>query len=274
MRSLKFLLALVLILVLIPGYAFADNVKNVYKGVALVNLPEKNPNTKELEIPSSLKIDQSEFNGEDLSITGQIQYKNVTKDVRISGTAFQSGIDSNDVIFNVTKEDEDLEVVKLKLYNSPNNKELVANKKLEDKKTLVVYFFDKDERDLISFNIPASDLGLDNVNGNDFEYSNSITDAWVYKVMKGEIEEPSFTMLAGVNREDVGNVSGSITYSDPYGNGCDEQHSKNGKTSIIGSSIMSDGDYVDTNIKVTSQGITYNCGLGDYTYVSGAETAI
>ncbi|MGR3765976.1 hypothetical protein [Rossellomorea sp. NS-SX7] len=276
MRSLKFLLALVLVLALIPSYAFADNVKNVYKGVALVNLPEKNPNAKELEVPSSLKIDQYVFNGEDLSITGQLQYKNVTKEVVVSGEAFQSGIDSEDVIFNVTNENnhDGLEVVKLKLYNTPNTNELVANKRLEGEKTLTIYFFDKDERDLISFNVPAIDLGLGDLNGKDFEYSKSVTDAWVYKVMKGEIEEPSFTMLGGVNREDVGNVSGVITYSDPYGNGCDEQHSKSGKTSIIGSSIMSDGDYVDTNIKVTSQGITYNCGPGDYTYVSGAETAV
>lgn len=57
----KLLGIVILLLAMLPTQAFASSVElkydNNYKGVALVDLPKKNPNTKELQLPSTLKIE-------------------------------------------------------------------------------------------------------------------------------------------------------------------------------------------------------------------------
>lgn len=225
---------------------------------------------------SVLKINDYVFDGNVITLSGEVQYKEVKKGFAFKDDAYQSGINKADTVFDVVNESEsELSVVWLALKSSANDYDLVSDKALVGQKTLILYFFDEKTRDLISFDIPAKDLGLDNVDGSNFEYSNSVTDAWIYKVVEGEYQEDNIIVpFAGVNNSKEVNISGNITYTNPYGNGCNESHSKVAKASIVGSSIMGDADSVYANLRVDYQSLTYNCGPGNYQNVPNAETAI
>ncbi|MGF7050735.1 hypothetical protein J2T13_005285 [Paenibacillus sp. DS2015] len=282
----RLFLMVILILVMLPVHAYASPLEikfeEEYSGVALVNLGDKVSKDKNIHYSSVdqslsvLKINDYGFDGNVITLSGEVQYKDVTKVFTLKGDAYQSGIDKADTVFDVVNDSEsELSVVRLALKSSANDYDLVSDKALVGQKALILYFFDEKTRDLISFDIPAEELGLDDVDGSNFEYSNSVTDAWIYKVVEGEYQEDNIMVpFAGVNTSKVVNISGNITYTNPYGNGCNESHSKLAKASIVGSSIMADAAGVFANLRVDSQSITYNCGPGNYQNVPGAETAI
>lgn len=282
----RLILVVILILVMLPVYAFASPLElkseEEYSGVALVNLQNKVSSNKNIQSSSMnqslsvLKINDYVFDGNVITLSGDVQYKGVKKVFSLKGDAYQSGINKADTVFDVVNDsDSELSVVRLALKSSANDYDLASDKALVGQKTLLLYLFDEKARDLISFDIPAEDLGLDNVDGSNFEYSNSVTDAWIYKVVEGEYQEDNTIVpFAGVNNSKVVSISGNITYTNPYGNGCNESHSKLAKGSIVGSTIMADADRLYANLRVDYQSITYNCGPGNYQNVPNAETAI
>jgi len=277
-----FMIFLLVLFIALPNasVASASAGKSInIKGVALSEIPNKTHKNKLVEIPSNLKLNSYKFNGDSLQIDGEIKYKNIDHSFNVKGKPFQSSLKESDVIFNVEDQDVegDLKVVFFKLFQDPKDIDLVANKFLAGKKTLTLYLFDETKRDLISFNIPAEELGLQDINGVNYPTDDKVSDAWVYKVMEGELsvndDDNTYSIAAGVSKSDVKNFSANITYINPYGNGCNEQHAKNGVVSIVGSTILGDQNYLTTNVRVNSQGITYNCSSGSYKYVAG-ESAI
>lgn len=270
------------LLLLIPATlaVASGDVKDI-KGTALTDLPAKNPKKNQVETPAFLKDLDVSYQNEVLTISGTVKYKNVEHVISLEGTPYQSNVDGSDVIFETKQADtgSQLEVVFMKLYDKPNATDLRIQKATTGEKTLALYFFDTEKRDLVSFEVAASKMGVSALEGSQFEVNPTLIESWVHKVMTGEVsfteeeEEAEFSAMAGVSKSDVRSFSAYITYKDPYQNGCDEQHVKNGITSVVGSTILADQDFITSNVKVNSQGITYNCGPGNSKYVSG-ESAI
>lgn len=254
----------------------------MYDGLALVNLPEKEVYKNQTELKAFLKvknvsIDQKNNN---FALDAEIKFGNKNYSIQLGGKMFQSHKSRNDILFNLTNLNiaSNLEVVLAKLYQNPKYSDLKVNKNLKGNKTFVLYLFDKQNRNLFGFEVSAEELALQNLNGLDFPLRPEINDFWVYKVMVGEINETqtyssSNSILSGTNNEAITNISQAITYINPWGDGCDETHSKYARLSIVGSTILTDGDYVYANLEVTGQGIMEKCG-NNYQYYPDVESAV
>lgn len=268
------------LLLLIPAtLAVASGDAKDIKGTALTDLPAKNPKKSQVETPAFLKDLDVNYQNQVVTISGTVKYKNVEHAISLEGTPYQSNVEASDVIFETQQNDTGtpLEVVFMKLYDTPSATDLNTQVATATEKTVALYFFDQEKRDLVSFEVAASELGLSELEGTQFEVKSTLIESWLHKVMTGEAsfseEEAEFSAMAGVSKSDVRNFSANITYVNPYQNGCDEQHVKNGIASVVGSTILADQNFITSNVKVNSQGITYNCGPGNYKYVAG-ESAI
>jgi hypothetical protein len=262
----KKLLSVMLLLVLCLNNfsVYAQGKTEEIKGVGLINLPKKNAVIHHAKIPASLKLNEVLLVDDRLALTGTVRYNNIKFDIDYEGQLYRSHLNTKDILINPVKinHGSDMTIVRWKVFNNPSKNDLVANKNLAGHKTLVLYIFDEKKRDLLSFEIAVDILDIKNIDSENYLTNYGISDAWVYKVMEGDLTssiDNSFGVLS-INNEAKTNFSASILYKDPYGTGCDENHEKHGFVSIVGSTILTDGNYVYSNIKVTSQGITFICG--------------
>lgn len=190
-----------------------------------------------------------------ISLSGSIKYKGIKSNLNIQGKLYQSHINSNDILFDViTQPEGNLKVVHWKLYNNPTQDDLVINKKQTNQKTIVLYLFDEDKRDLVGFEFDTSQL---NLNGSNYELSSSVSDAWYYKVMEGTPSTPDVSIALDAPLK---SISTFVAYTDPYNNGCDETHWKQGQFGFsYPSSTLKSGNVIAASIKVTNQYIAKAC---------------